>query len=176
MYRSNQVIVLFTDFTVRQLLGQLVAPLFCRNTSFTVQDCEILSRTNAQSKLPPCSTTFCDWLIAVLLIVAVTSALRCVRSVEIQHIPLVYIRLAQILLSLSPQRTSQQSLHSTAFGRLKSPAPSLVCNFCPTKLKATASFQGDRTHWACLAIPSCSRLAHTITIKNLPRLIICFLQ
>lgn len=91
---------------MRQLLGQLVAPLFYRNTLFTAQDCEILSRTNAQFKLPPCSTTFCHWLTEVLLIVAVTSALRCVHSVEIQHIPLACMTLTQILLSLSPLKTS----------------------------------------------------------------------
>lgn len=119
MYRSNQLIVLFADFSLRQLLGQLVAPLLCRNPSFTAQECEILSRTNAQFKLSPCSTTFCHWLIAMLLTVVVTSALRCARSVEIQHIPLAYMRLTQILLSLSPQKTSQQSLHSIAFGTLK---------------------------------------------------------
>lgn len=59
--------------------------------------------------------------------------------------------------SLSPQKTSQQSLHSVAFGRLKFSAPSLVCNFCTKKLEAAESLWGDHAHWACLGICSCPR-------------------
>lgn len=152
MYRSNQITVLFADFSARQLLGQLVSPLCCRNTSFPAQGCEILSRTNSQFKLPPCSTTFCHQLIAVLLIAAVPSALMCVCSMATQHIPLAYMRLTQILLSAN--RRLLRSL-STPFGSLESPTPSLVCNFGITKLEATASFQVDHTCLAHLGIPSC---------------------
>lgn len=142
MDRSNWVIVFFIDFSVRQLLGQLVAPFLCRNTVLTAQDWVILSRTNAQLKLPPCSTTFCHWQIAVLLIAAVTSPFRFVQCGNQTHSSCICETYTDSSVSWPIEGFLAVSpLHSTAFRRLKSPpALSLVCNFSTTDLETTASF------------------------------------